>query len=254
LFLCLVACGEGAPSADSGPSLDAAVPSSDAAFDAADDSAARDGGPPSPSYCEGAPVECSTRGPTDCTGVRGCRLTQCVGFAIACDARSETDCASELGCRWTGSGCAGEATPCWNLEDARCATQAGCTPSASAVCRGRPTACEDIPRDECTDQPGCDLSVCAPGDGIAEIDLRVVLGPAPLSPGADARVRVEAPCDGTVIEASADAEGRAHLSLARGKGRWNVTVAKVGYGAVSILAITDFEFDGEDPRHTRGRR
>jgi hypothetical protein len=76
------------------------------------------------------------------------------------------------------------------------------------------------------------------------LDVHVVLGPSPVRDAPDVGVLAEGEC-GLRVETRTDAAGHAALELADAGRPWSITIARSGYAAVSVMAVTDVAFDGD---------
>lgn len=234
--------------------------------DAGLDAGRRDAGPGDAGApaCVGSPTDCSTLTLETCGTVMGCRQTQCLGFPVDCSRRDMAHCMESTGCRWADGLCSGTPVACAESADpAACNANTGCTYGLMLVCRGAPVRCETFTEAMCTSQPGCMIYVppfdagpppdsgppmtdagCGTFDagppGVADVSVRVVLGPPPFMPAAGITVRVESECFGS-MEETTDADGRVGFTLAREMGPWSLTAATAGYAAVSILDVANVD-------------
>lgn len=107
-------------------------------------------------------------------------------------------------------------------------------------------ACEEVPSPELVADastrvpPGLDGAVTqifAPHlPSVPAGNVRVVTGPAPVQPLADALLRAVSAA-GRAIEARTDARGLAAMNLPASEGLWSLSVAKRGLAAVSLVGL-----------------
>ncbi len=218
--------------------------------------------------CMGTANACtSATSSSDCTLIRGCGYGQCAGAPNDCHHLvTMTTCMGVQGCTWGGI-CTGTPTPCGSFTDSTsCATQDQCTWGTAASCSGNATACTSLSRDVCTTQPGCSLGPpdafvgppdawvpppdanCGSGTGTTTIALHTIEPDTSVGGVQDlgmVRVHAESRCSGADMQLVTDATGHLSIDLPNANAPWDLTVAKVGYAAISIIDITRIGFDGD---------
>ena len=217
--------------------------------------------------CMGAPASCaSATDMTSCTAIQGCAFGACAGAPPDCHRLvMMTTCAAVEGCVWNGI-CRGTARACGTYADMTgCATQMSCAWGTTSVCSGTSAPCSTFTAAQCLAQPGCSFTPpdawvappdawvpppdanCTTGGSTTTIALHTITPDLTLGGVHDlaaVHVHAESAC-GTDMQLVTDASGALSLVLPDSGAPWDVTLAKAGYAAVSLIDITHMGFAGD---------
>jgi hypothetical protein len=113
------------------------------------------------SNCLGTPPACAGLDDFDCTTTNGCgHIGECQGTAVDCGVLSAAGCLTQGGCSPMSFGnCFGNSQPCFNFgSQAACFQQQGCIWNSNQFsCTGNVTPCAQLPNQTCPTQAGCSL-------------------------------------------------------------------------------------------------